>query len=110
MKRINLAILHPRIFEITSDPITVEVDEAADVVQVIAAADLHFALMTKGFFPIENISSLLQLVWDVKNWNFFEDVGIDARDAAQNWIPLRLDPTASLPTGATVTLNPDAGC
>ena len=110
MKEITISILHPDIFKITKDPITVHVADDADVVQVIAAADEIFAKIAKGSFPIENLSNLLQLVWDIKSWNFFVDVGVEVRDRNKTWLPLRDNPTLILPAGTDVKLNPDAGC
>ncbi len=110
MKKIKVAVLHPDIFPVTADPIMVTVDDNADVIQAIAAADKVFLKLAKGSFPIKNLSSLLQFVWDITSWNFFEDVGIDARTPDNTWIPLRDDPTRSLPPGSDIKLNPDAGC
>lgn len=110
MKQITLSILHPDIFRVTTDAITVTVDDNADVVQVIAAADKIFLKLSKGLFPVENLTNFLQFVWDVKAWNFFVDVGIEARDPNKEWIPLRDDPNLNLPSGSDIKLNPDAGC
>ena len=109
MKQITIHILDPYIFEITKDPISVTVDDDADIVQAIAAADQIFAQMTKSF-PLENLSNLLQYVWDLKEWDFFVDVGVEVRDSEKNWIALRDEPTLILPPGTSVKLNPDAGC
>ena len=110
MKQIIIHILDPYIFEITKDLISVTVNDDADIVQAIAAADQIFAQMTKGSFPLENLSNLLQYVWDLKEWDFFVDVGVEVRDGEKNWIALRDDPTLILPPGTSVKLNPDAGC
>ncbi|MHA1650911.1 MAG: hypothetical protein ACTSYB_12015 [Candidatus Helarchaeota archaeon] len=110
MKQITISVLHPDIFKVTEDPITVTVDDNADIIQAIAAADRIFHQLCKGDFPVENLSSLLQFVWDVKSWNFFVDVGVEARAPDKTWLPLRDDPTLNLPPGAEIKLNPDAGC
>ena len=110
MKEVSIFVLHPELFSVSGDPITVEVADDADVVQAIAAADKIFAQLNKGSFPIENISNLLQLVWDIEAWNFFVDVGVEARAPDKSWLPLRDDPSLILPPGADVKLNPDAGC
>lgn len=110
MKDIKILVLHPEIFQVTKDPINVRVADNADVIEVIAAADKEFSKLTKGSFPVENLSSLLQFVWDVKENNFFVDVGVEVRGPDKTWIPLREDPTISLPAGTDVKLNPDAGC
>ncbi|NVM54812.1 MAG: hypothetical protein HWN66_14005 [Candidatus Helarchaeota archaeon] len=110
MKEITISIFHPEIFEITTDPITVNINDDADIVQAIAAADQVFAQLIKDSFPVENLSSLLQLIWDIESWNFFVDVGIEVRTPDKTWLPLRDDPTLILPPGTDVKLNPDAGC
>ncbi len=110
MKTITLHFLHPEIMQFYKEPIQVTVDDDADVVHAIAAGDQVLAQKLKGKFPLAEVSSFLQLVWDPIKWNFFEDVGIDARDAEKTWIPLRDDPTIVLPPGSDVKINPDAGC
>lgn len=110
MKKISVQILHPNILELIDEPIAVSIDEKADIVKIISDADDKFSQITKGSFPIENLSSLLQLLWDVKNWEFFEDVGIEARTSNGAWIPLRADPDLVIPPDADIKLNPDAGC
>ncbi|NVM27707.1 MAG: hypothetical protein HWN65_02605 [Candidatus Helarchaeota archaeon] len=110
MKTITLHFLHPHVMEIHRDPIDVTVDNDADVIQAIAAGDRFLTQKHKGKFPLEGISSFLQLVWDPNEWTFFEDVGIEARDAEKAFIPLRDDPTVVLPPGSDVKINPDAGC
>lgn len=110
MKQLMVHILDPYIFEITKDPISVTVEDDADIIHTIAAADRIFAQMTKGSFPVKNISNLLQYVWDFKEWNFFVDVGVEVRDAENNWIALRDNPNLILPPGTKIHLNPDAGC
>ncbi|MHA1278469.1 MAG: hypothetical protein ACTSQI_13275 [Candidatus Helarchaeota archaeon] len=110
MKEVKIFVLHPDLFKILDEPVTVMVDDEADVVQAIAAADKVFLEKSEGDFPLENLFSLLQLVWDVNEWNFFVDVGIDARAPDKSWLPLRDDPELVLPAGADIRLNPDAGC
>lgn len=110
MKTITLHFLHPHVMEIHRDPIEVTVDNNADIIQAIAAGDLILAQKFKGKFPLEDVSSFLQLVWDPNEWTFFEDVGIEARDAEKTWIALRDNPNVVLPPGSDVKINPDAGC
>ncbi len=110
MKEVTVFVLHPELFKVLAEPITVTVGDDADVVQALAAADEVFAERSKGQFPLNNISSLLQLVWDIKNWNFFVDVGVEAHAPDKSWLALRDDPSLNLPAGADIKLNPDAGC
>ena len=110
MKEIKIDILASEIMEITKEPLTVAVEDDAEIVQAIAAADQIFARLSHGKFPIKNITSLLQLVWNPREWNFYEDMGIEIRDLAGNWIPLRGNPLLNLPPGTSVKLTPDAGC
>ena len=110
MKQISLSILHSDIMEILKDPITVFVDDDADIVKVIAAADEKFTGINKARFPIENLSSFLQLVWDLEKWNFFEDVGVEGRSPEGKWLRIRADPSLNLPPLSDIKLTPDAGC
>ena len=110
MKEVTIFVLHPELFKILDDPVTVTIEDDADVVQAIAAADRIFTERSGGKFPLENISSLLQLVWDINNWNFFVDVGVEARTPDKSWLALRDDPSLILPAGTDIKLNPDAGC
>ena len=51
MKQITISVLHPDIFKVTEDPITVTVDDNADIIQAIAAADRIFISSVKGISP-----------------------------------------------------------
>lgn len=110
MKQIVLSILHPSLTKILKEPLMVKVEDNADIVKTIIAADKLFAQIHKDPFPIENIYSLLQLLWDFRTESFYEDIGIDARTPEGEWLPLRDTPLINLPPDSDVKLNPDAGC
>ena len=110
MKQILLSILHPNLTKILKDPLTVTIEDDADIVKTIMAADKLFARIHKGPFPIENIYSLLQLLWNFRTESFYEDIGIDARTPEGEWLPLRDTPLIDLPPNSDIKLNPDAGC
>ncbi|MHA1266963.1 MAG: hypothetical protein ACTSRS_17125 [Candidatus Helarchaeota archaeon] len=110
MKEILISVLASEIMEIAKDPIKVTVDDDADFIQAMAAADRIFAKLSEGKFPIEQLSSLLQLVFDPRSWNFYEDMGIECRTPDGRWIPLRADPSLNLPPGTDIKLTPDSGC
>jgi len=110
MKEILLSVLHTSLTNILKEPLMVTVKDDADIVQTLIAADKLFAQIHKGPFPIENIHSLLQLLWDFQTKGFYEDVGIDARTPEGEWLPLRDTPLMELPSGSDIKLNPDAGC
>ena len=110
MKEITISILQHEIMELVKEPFKVLVEDDADIVKTLAAVDQFFTTLYKGNFPIQNVSSILQLVWNPRIWNFYEDMGLEIRDQDGNWIPLRGDPTFILPSGTDIKLTPDAGC
>lgn len=110
MKDIIISVLASEIMEIAKDPIAVTVDDDADIVQALAAADKIFTKMHGGKFPIEELSSLLQLVFNPRTWEFYEDMGLEARAPDKTWVPLRGNASLNLPQGTDVKLTPDAGC
>ncbi|MFX1294559.1 MAG: hypothetical protein ACFFD2_06875 [Promethearchaeota archaeon] len=110
MKEISISVLASEIMELAKEPIKVTIDDNADFVQAMAAADLLFAKLHGGTFPIKTISSLLQLVFDLRTWNFYEDMGIECRTSDGGWIALRDTPNLNLPPGTDIKLTPDAGC
>ncbi|HUY01573.1 MAG TPA: hypothetical protein VMV49_18560 [Candidatus Deferrimicrobium sp.] len=110
MKQILISILHSQIMEITKDPLIVNVADHADIVSVLIAADQIFAQVKKGPFPIENLSSLLQLVWNPREWNFYDDVGVEGRSSDGKWLKIRADLSLNLPPNSDIKLTPDAGC
>jgi hypothetical protein len=110
MKKITISILHPNFTKTLSDPIQVTVEENADIIGTLIAADKSFARIHKETFPIENMSSLLQLIWNFRTQGFYEDIGIEARTPQGEWLPLRDTPLINIPAGSDIKLNPDAGC
>ncbi|MBN2149932.1 MAG: hypothetical protein JW839_00670 [Candidatus Lokiarchaeota archaeon] len=56
------------------------------------------------------IKSILQMAWNARTNEIFEDIGIEARDGAQNWLPLRNEPLTKVPDGSTILITPDPGC
>ena len=110
MKTITLSILHPNFSKALKDPLKVTVEDKADIISTLIAADKSFAQIHKGPFPIEKISSLLQLLWNFRTQGFYEDIGIEARTPEGEWLPLRDTPLIDLPSGSDIKLNPDAGC
>ncbi len=110
MKTITLSILHPNFSKALKDPLKVTIEDKADIISTLIAADKSFAQIHEGPFPIENISSLLQLLWNFRTQGFYEDIGIEARTPEGEWLPLRDTPLIDLPSGSDIKLNPDAGC
>ena len=110
MKTIILSILHPNFTKTLPDPIKVTVEDDANIISALIAADKSFAQLHKGSFPIENISSLLQLIWNFRTQGFYEDIGIEARTPEGEWLPLQDTPLINIPSGSDIKLNPDAGC
>jgi len=56
------------------------------------------------------IRSILQLIWNARTNEIFEDIGIEARDGLQTWLPIRSDPLFKVPDGSTILMTPDPGC
>ena len=110
MKNITLTILHDKIMKF-KDEFHVQISDNGSTIDAIAAADKQLFEILKGKpFPIKVLNNMLQLLWNPKNGEFYVDLGIDARDENQNWLPVADDPQYNLPDNSSVFLTPDAGC
>ncbi|MHA1250634.1 MAG: hypothetical protein ACTSRP_11640 [Candidatus Helarchaeota archaeon] len=99
-----------KILKIKRDPFEISIDEGQSLIHAIAKADLKFHEITGGKFPIEGIKSMLQLVYDPKTGEFYDDVGIDVRDSNKKYLRVRLDPLMPIPNDSVAIITPDAGC
>jgi len=110
LKSVSLTVLHDKILKIKGE-FKVQIPDNGNVIDAIAAADkqLEEALNGKPF-PIKVLNNMLQLLWNPKTGEFYVDLGIDARDSENNWLPVANDPMFNLPDNSSVFLTPDAGC
>lgn len=110
MKTITLVVLHDKILKITNK-FTVEIPDNGNVIDAIAAADIKLKeTLGNKPFPIKILNNLLQLLWNPKSGEFYVDLGVDARDANNEWLPIADDPFYILPNDSRIFLTPDAGC
>ncbi|MHA1731153.1 MAG: hypothetical protein ACTSU5_04385 [Promethearchaeota archaeon] len=110
-KRVQVDIGESAFQQLANRPKSVEVPADATVVEVLAELDRRVSKL-----PVHprkyhlGARCLLQLVWDPATGEIFEDVGIEARTASHEMIPLREHPATVIPDGSTLFLWPDAGC
>lgn len=110
MKTVFLSILHNKILKIKEN-FQIELPDNGNVIDAIAAADRQFKeILKERPFPIEILHNLLQLLWNPKSGDFYVDLGIDARDADNKWLPIADEPFFNLPHNSRIFLTPDAGC
>ncbi|MHA1893194.1 MAG: hypothetical protein ACTSX4_01710 [Candidatus Helarchaeota archaeon] len=110
MKKIELAILNSEIRAI-SENFSLVIDDDADVVDIIAAADKKlFEILGNRPFPIDIFNNLLHLLYNPKTGKFYTDVGVEARDKDGKWLPIAEDTSIQVPDQSYIYLTPDAGC
>jgi len=110
LKSIKLCVLHHKILRV-KDEFHVQIPDDGSVIDAIAAADRQLRDILKGKpFPIEILNNLLQLLWNPKSGQFYIDLGIDARDSENNWLPITDNPFYNIPDNSSIFLTPDAGC
>ncbi|MHA1720256.1 MAG: hypothetical protein ACTSWX_10440 [Promethearchaeota archaeon] len=63
-------------------------------------------------FLDKKVHSILQLLWNPENGEFYEDVGIELITPTQteDVIPIEKDWCVKIPDQAWIVLTPDAGC
>ena len=111
MKQVKVSILDPALRPFIPDETQVTVDDGADFIDVLARIDeTYMKRPIKAKRGSVIIRSILQLVWNARTNEIFEDIGIEARDGSQGWLPLRGNPLSNLPDTSTILITPDPGC
>ncbi|MEX2680302.1 MAG: hypothetical protein Q6373_001765 [Candidatus Sigynarchaeota archaeon] len=111
MKTVKVSFLDRALRQVIKDDTPCEVDDNADVLDVLARIDEDYMKRTiKAKRGQVVVRSIMQLVWNARDGTFFEDVGIEGRDPARNWVPCRTDPLAPLPDGTSIWITTDPGC
>lgn len=111
MKTVTVSFLDPSFRRVLGEASTVQVNDDGDFLDVMAAMD---AIYMKSPVRVKRgnveVSSILKLVWNAGEGRVYQDIGIEARDAARRWVPVMADPLAPLPGGSTILVSPDPGC
>nr|MDO8117393.1 hypothetical protein [Candidatus Sigynarchaeota archaeon] len=111
MKHVKISILDPALRPFIPDDSVITVDDDADFVDVLARIDESYMKRPiKAKRGNSVIRSILQLTWNARTNEIFEDIGIEARDSMQNWLPLRGNPLSNVPDNSTILITPDPGC
>ncbi|MHA1311081.1 MAG: hypothetical protein ACTSQO_09135 [Candidatus Helarchaeota archaeon] len=110
MKTIQFLLINSEILKINKEPFTILIDDTGNIIHTIAKADLELFKMTNGQFPIKGIKSMLQVIYNPKTGEFYEDVGIDVRDNNKKYLNVRSDPLLILPDQTVAIFTPDIGC
>ena len=108
MKKITLRIQDYSINKIVGNELELVLHERANVIDVINEADK--IIRRKGKFPSKHHESLLHCVYNPIEERFYEQTGLNAYTASQNFLDVRNNPKMKLPDGATVILLPEGGC
>lgn len=111
MKKVKISILDPALRPFIPDDTQVMVDDDADFIDILARIDETYMKRTiKAKRGAAIIRSILQLVWNARTNEIFEDIGIEARDSSRGWLPLRNFPQSNVPDNSTILITPDPGC
>ncbi len=97
---------------------TVEVDDNATFVQALAMVYKYiFEHPQDSIFPIfkDYIHNYLQLVWNPKQNEIYDDIGLmpygpDEEGNPRNFMPLREDIDFNLYPNSIIDIQPDSGC
>ncbi|TFG05801.1 MAG: hypothetical protein EU536_01085 [Promethearchaeota archaeon] len=106
MKTSKISILDEAIHKI-NDTFTVEIPDDGTLIDALAGVDTQLKLILKG--KPSPLGDILQLIWNPQTGELYSDVGIEARDSKNEWIPVVNDPLLSLPTESNFMINPKAG-
>ena len=110
MKTIEFAVLNSEIRKYT-ESMFLEVDDDADVVDILAKADNKlFQILGNDPFPIDIFNNLMHLLYNPETEEFYTDVGTEARDANGKFLKIAQDPSMKVPNKSFIYLTPDAGC
>nr|MDO8084487.1 hypothetical protein [Candidatus Sigynarchaeum springense] len=111
MKTVKVSFIDRDLRQVIKDETPYEVDDGADFLDVLARIDEEYM---KGSIKAKrgqiSIPSILQLTWNARDGTFFEDIGVEGRDASRNWVPLRAEPLAPVPGGTAIWISTDPGC
>lgn len=111
MKTVKITFMDKAIRRVIPDDTPYNVDDAADFFDVLARID---EIYMKGPIKAKRgetvVRSILQLVWNARNREVYEDIGLEARDPAQNWVPVRTEPSLLVPDGTSIMITTDPGC
>jgi len=111
MKTVELAILNTEIMSIKKDSMFLSVENDASVIDILAAGDNELKkLLGDKPFPIDIFKNLLHLLYNPESNEFYEDIGVEARDQDKNWLPIVKDLSINIPDKSFIYLTPDAGC
>ena len=100
-------------------PRDMDIPEATNVIELIMMLDKEYrwAIQNDGKphhkdFLDPEMKSLLQVLWNPKTLQFYEDVAIEAREAPpeSESIPIEKDCFSPLTEQSFVVLSPDSGC
>ena len=119
MININVTIQLHTIRPIIKMPLELKLPEGTNIVDIIAKFDEIYQNAIKDDNRFHNmdfldkkVHSILQLLWNPKTEQFYEDVGLEAMIPSQTGdsIPIEKDWRVEIPDQAWVVLTPDAGC
>ncbi|MHA1793600.1 MAG: hypothetical protein ACTSVI_13225 [Promethearchaeota archaeon] len=111
MKTIIISILDPDLRRVLGEDIKVDINDDDDFLDAVAKLDESYMKMPiKAKRGDTVFKSILRFIWDAENNQIYDDVGIEARDQDNNWIPVKNDPFVTLPGNTTVLISPEAGC
>ncbi|MHA1339426.1 MAG: hypothetical protein ACTSRZ_04780 [Promethearchaeota archaeon] len=111
MKKIKVDVGESTFAEFFKEPVELIVDDNANTFEIIAALDEHILKL-----PVRpkkyswGANTIMQVLWDVKKWDYFEDVGVDAHGPNSEWLPARNKPFDPIPANSSIIFWPDSGC
>lgn len=109
MKTIILIIRQNEISKVFLTGLRLQLDDTANVLDVIKAADKKIQ-ESCGEFPVKQFRSLLQMVYHPRENRFYKQVAIQAHSTQGQFLNVREEPLTPLPDGTTIVLIPQGGC
>ncbi|NHI93938.1 MAG: hypothetical protein EAX96_15725 [Candidatus Lokiarchaeota archaeon] len=110
MKTIEFSVLNSEIRNII-ETMFLQLDDEADIIDIIAAGDRKFSeILGNKPFPIDIFQNLMHLLFNPETEEFYEDIGVEARDSKGKWLSIRRNPSINVPDKSFIYLTPDAGC
>jgi len=109
MKKILLIVRQPEVARLFPSGFELLLDDQACVLDAIRVADERISEKC-GCFPVKGCSSLLQMVYNVREKRFYRQVAVQAYSKTQSFLNVRENPTLILPDDATIIVIPHGGC
>ncbi len=109
MKQVKFVVHEPSVNKVVGSELALALDDDASVVDAINEVGKLIKSKVRSF-PLSDYLSLLHMVYNPVENNFYKQVAIAAYAESGEMLNIRDNPKQQLPEGTTVILIPAGGC